>query len=65
MVSIVIVGQGVTMLTMEGRTWFSVIIEFLSTYIGFFAFVILYFVYKFIKKTKLIRLEDCDLTRES
>ncbi|MDE4953353.1 lysine transporter, partial [Francisella tularensis subsp. holarctica] len=53
---IVIVGQGVTMLTMDGTTWFSVIIEFLSTYIVFFAFVILYFVYKFIKKTKLIRL---------
>lgn len=65
LVSVVIVGQGVTMLTMEGRSWSSVIIEFLSTYVGFFAFVILYFAYKFIKKTKLIKLEDCDLSRES
>ena len=65
LVSILIVGQGINILTMEGRSWTSVIIEFLLTYVGFFAFVMLYFLYKFVKKTKLIKLEDCDLSPES
>lgn len=65
LVSIVIIGQGINILTEDGRSTSSVIFEFLSTYVGFFAFVMLYFAYKFIKKTKLIKLEDCDLTSKS
>ncbi|GAB4222278.1 MAG: amino acid permease [Francisella sp.] len=64
MVSIVIVGQGITILTMENKTWLSAILEFVTTYIGFFIFIILYFTYKIFKKTKLLKLEECDLVRD-
>jgi lysine-specific permease len=65
LVTIIIVGQGVSIFRDVDRGWLSLTFEFLSTYVGFIAFILLYFIYKFTKKTKLIKLEDCDLTPES
>ncbi|AJC48644.1 amino acid permease [Allofrancisella guangzhouensis] len=58
----IIFGQGINIFVNPSKSWFGVTIEFVSTYIGFIVFVVLYLAYKFIKKTKLIKLEDCDLT---
>ena len=65
LVSVIIIGQGISIFRDVDRGWLSLTLEFLSTYVGFIAFILLYFGYKFIKKTKLIKLEDCDLTRKS
>jgi len=65
LVTIIIIGQGVSIFRDVDRGWLSLTFEFLSTYVGFIAFILLYFIYKFTKKTKLIKLEDCDLTPES
>jgi len=65
MVVTIIVGQAITMFVSSDRELSSLLFEFFTTYSGFFGFVVLYFAYKFIKKTKLIKLEDCDLTTES
>jgi lysine-specific permease len=63
LVSIVIVGQGLSIFVGDDRGTLSMVFEFISTYVGFFSFIILYLAYKYVKKTKLVRLEDCDLTR--
>jgi lysine-specific permease len=39
------------------------ILAFLTNYIGAIAFIVLYFAYKFIKKTKLVKAEDADLSQ--
>jgi lysine-specific permease len=36
------------------------LLDFLSTYIGVIIFLVLWFAYKWIKKTKLVPLENCD-----
>lgn len=61
MVSIIIVGQGISMFSHEHRSFTLMLLEFLSTYIGLIAFVVMYFAYKVVKKTKIVKLEECDL----
>lgn len=65
LVSIIILGQAGVIFSNYDRSWASLLFEFITTYVGFFGFVALYFGYKYIKKTKLIKLEDCNLTSES
>ena len=63
LVSIVIVGQGINILTSDNSSWTDVAFHFVSTYIGLIVFVVMYLVYKIVKKSKLVKLEECDLTR--
>ncbi|MFC4893089.1 amino acid permease [Pseudofrancisella aestuarii] len=65
LVSIVIVGQGVYIFKQHGLTWESLAVNFISTYIGLIVFIVIYLGYKFIKGTKVVKLEECDLTRRS
>lgn len=64
MVVTIIVGQAVSIFANPNGDLSSLLFEFFTTYSGFFGFVILYFAYKVIKKTKLIKLEDCNLNPE-
>ena len=63
LVVIVIIGQGVGIFTGSDKGWLSVITQFSATYIGLVVFIALYISYKIAHKTKLIKLEDCDLTQ--
>jgi lysine-specific permease len=63
LVSTVIVGQGLSIFVGDDQGVLSMVLEFISTYVGFFSFIILYLAYKYVKKTKLVKLEDCDLSR--
>lgn len=63
LVSIVIIGQGINILTSDNSSWTDVGFNFVSTYIGLIVFVIMFFAYKIVKKSKLVKLEECDLTR--
>jgi amino acid permease len=38
-------------------------VEFLASYIGAIAFVLLWVLYKVVKKTKWVKSEDADLTQ--
>ena len=61
MVCIIVVGQGLSMFTQHDRSFISMLLEFLSTYVGLIVFIVMYFVYKLVKKTKIVKLEECDL----
>ncbi len=63
LVSIVIVGQGIDIFTGSTGSTTDAIIHFVSTYIGLIVFIIMYFAYKIVKKSKIVKLEECDLTR--
>ena len=63
LVSIVIVGQGIDIFTGGDGSTTDAIIHFVSTYIGLIVFIIMYFAYKIVKKSKIVKLEECDLTR--
>ena len=50
LVSIVIVGQGMSIFVNDDKGMWGMVFEFISTYIGFFSFIILYLAYKYVKK---------------
>lgn len=53
---IVIFGANIWIFQAETFSWF----DFITNYITIPIFICLYFGYKFIKKTKIVPLEECD-----
>ncbi|ORX94510.1 lysine-specific permease [Basidiobolus meristosporus CBS 931.73] len=58
--TVVIIGQGYVGFASHPIDWSSII----SNYLAVFLFLILFLGYKIVKKTKLVRLEDCDFSME-
>ena len=57
LIVIIIIGQEVIALINHTASWS----QFIATYIGLVVFFLLFFIYKWSKKTKLIKLQHCNL----
>ncbi|EGO87114.1 gamma-aminobutyrate permease, partial [Clostridium botulinum C str. Stockholm] len=57
---IVIIGQGFAYIKPEGIDWVGII----AAYVGIPIFIALYFGYKIKNKTRIIKLQDIDLSNE-
>ncbi|PEP56408.1 amino acid permease [Bacillus pseudomycoides] len=57
---IVIIGQGSEVVSGEAINWYGMLVSYISVPV----FIILWLGYKFIKKTKVVPLKECDFSRD-